>query len=122
MFGFGVCRLIFTKSLRKNFQFRYVYNYGKSVASKNLILFVKKNNLSVNRIGICVSKKIGKSHIRNRVTRLVRESYRLNEKLFCRGFDIVFVAKKGVLDSDFFGIKNSVIKLLHAQNISLNQK
>ena len=89
-------RLIFTKSLRKNFQFRYVYNHGKSVASKNLILFVKKNNLSVNRIGICVSKKIGKSHVRNRVTRLIKESYRLDEKLFHRGFDIVFVAKKGI--------------------------
>ena len=122
MFGFGVYRLIFTKSLRKNFQFRYVYNYGKSVASKNLILFVKKNNLSVNRIGICVSKKIGKSHIRNRITRLIRESYRLNEKLFCRGFDIVFVAKRGILDSNFFDIKNSIIKLLHSHKILLNQK
>ena len=114
--------LIFTKSLRKNFQFRYVYNYVKSVASKNLILFVKKNNLSVNRIGICVSKKIGKSHIRNRITRLIREGYRLNEMLFCRGFDIVFVAKKGVLDSDFFDVKNSVIKLLRAHGLLLNKK
>lgn len=122
MFGFGVYRLIFTKSLRKNFQFRYVYNYGKSIAGKNLISFVKKNNLSVNRIGICVSKKIGKSHIRNRVTRLIREGYRLNEMLFRRGFDIVFVAKKGVLDSGFFDIKNAITKLLSAHKLLLNQK
>ncbi len=122
MFSFGVYCLIFTKSLRKNFQFRYVYNYGKSVASKNLISFVKKNNLSVNRVGICVSKKIGKSHIRNRITRLIRESYRLNEMLFCRGFDIVFVAKKSALDSNFFDIKNSVITLLRAHKILLSRK
>lgn len=64
-----------------------------------------------------MSKKIGNSCVRNRITRLIKENYRLSEKYFCRGFDIVFVAKKNILNSDFYGIKDCIIKLSRRHNI-----
>src|SRR3712207_8208848 len=64
--------------IRKNSEFRIVYKRGKSFSNKLLVLYVKRNGTNFNRLGISVSKKVGKSVIRSRVKRLIRESYRLN--------------------------------------------
>ncbi|SHJ84848.1 ribonuclease P protein component [Hathewaya proteolytica DSM 3090] len=79
--------------IRKNSDFRIIYRKGKSLSNKFLVLYVKKNNLGYNRIGISVSKKVGKSVVRSRVKRLIRESYRLNEFNFKKGFDFVIIAR-----------------------------
>ena len=72
----------FSESLKKNMDFQKVYNGGKSYANKYLVMYVLENNLNKNRIGISVSKKVGNSVIRHRITRLIRESYRLHEDMF----------------------------------------
>ena len=69
----------FSESLKNNQQFRFVYKNGRSYANKYFIMYVKENGLDKNRIGISVSKKVGNSVVRHRITRLVRESYRLHE-------------------------------------------
>ena len=83
----------FTESLRKNQQFQFVYKTGKSYANKLFVMYVITNGIEKNRIGISVSKKVGNSIVRHRVTRLVRESYRLHENIFNSGLDIVIVAR-----------------------------
>lgn len=83
----------FTQSLKKNFQFRYVYNRGKSLANRHLVMYVMKNGSDRNQLGISVSKKVGKSVVRSHVTRLIRESYRLMEEDVKQGYDIVVIAR-----------------------------
>lgn len=56
----------FTESLKKNFQFRHVYQKGKSIANRHLVLYMVKNGThDHNRLGISVSKKVGKSVVRS---------------------------------------------------------
>ena len=81
----------FSESLKKNEQFRFVYKNGRSYANKYFIMYVKENGLDKNRIGISVSKKVGNSVVRHRITRLVRESYRLHESVFNSGLDMVII-------------------------------
>ena len=85
----------FSESLKKNEQFRFVYKNGRSYANKYFIMYVKENGLDKNRIGISVSKKVGNSVVRHRITRLVRESYRLHESVFNSGLDMVIIARPG---------------------------
>jgi ribonuclease P protein component len=82
-----------TESLKKNFQFRIVYGKGNSVANRFLVMYRLKNGKDINRLGISVSKKVGNSVVRSRVTRLIRESYRLQEDHIKSGWDIVIVAR-----------------------------
>ena len=83
----------FTESLKKNFQFRHVYHRGKSIANRHLVLYMVKNGTQGNKLGISVSKKVGKSVVRSHVTRLIRESYRsMEEELKC-GYDLVVIAR-----------------------------
>ena len=77
----------------KNKDFQIVYKKGISYANKYLVMYVLKNKEEENRLGISVSKKVGNSIVRHRITRLVRESYRLHESIFNSGLDIVIVGR-----------------------------
>ena len=92
--------MLYSESLKKNDDFRTVYKKGKSFANKYLVMYVmannlEKNNQSINRLGISISKKVGNSVVRHHFCRLVRESYRLHEEMFNSGLDIVVVARTG---------------------------
>ena len=101
----------FSESLKKNHQFQFVYKYGKSYANKYLVMYVKENGLDKNRIGISVSKKVGNSVVRHRVTRLVRESYRLHESIFNSGLDIVIVARTNAATATYRDVESAILHL-----------
>lgn len=101
----------FSESLKKNRQFQFVYRYGKSYANRYLVMYVKENGTDRNRLGISVSKKVGNSVVRHRVTRLVRESYRLHEAVFNSGLDIVVVARQSAASVGYGEIENSLLHL-----------
>ena len=101
----------FSESLKKNHQFQFVYKSGKSYANKYLVMYVKENGLGKNRIGISVSKKVGNSVVRHRVTRLVRESYRLHESIFNSGLDIVIVARSSAATVGYEEVESALLHL-----------
>lgn len=107
----------FSNSLRKNKEFQYVYNKGNSVANKYLIMYILNNDLNVNRIGISVSKKVGNSVIRHRLTRLIRESYRLTERNYKCGYDIVVIARPTAKDKSFSEINSALNHLAKLQKV-----
>ncbi len=98
------------ESLKKNQDFQNVYQYGKSYANKYLVMYVLENQLQKKRIGISVSKKVGNSVIRHRITRLIRESYRLHEDMFNSSLDIVVIARA---TARYVGYKEIESALLH---------
>lgn len=101
----------FSESLKKNHQFQFVYKNGKSYANKYLVMYVKENGLGRNRIGISVSKKVGNSVVRHRVTRLVRESYRLHESIFNSGLDMVIVARQAASSAGYEEMESALLHL-----------
>lgn len=104
-------------SLKKKIDFQKVYRNGKSKANKYLVMYVLPNNLSINRLGITVSKKVGNSVVRHHLTRLVRESYRLNKNMFNSGLDIVVVVRTTARDEKFNTIESALMHLGKIQNI-----
>ena len=73
--------------LRKNSEFSAVYNKGKSVGDRYVVLFYRPNGLPYNRTGFLASKKVGNSVVRNRAKRLMKESYRNIEGSLPEGYD-----------------------------------
>ena len=95
----------------KNKDFQEVYKNGKSYANKYLVMYVLKNNTEENRLGISVSKKVGNSVVRHRITRLIRESYRLNKEEFQTGYDIVVIARTTSKDKNYQEIESALLHL-----------
>ena len=101
----------FSESLKKNTEFQNVYANGVSFANKYLVMYVLKNDLNKNRIGISVSKKVGNSVIRHRITRLIRESYRLQEDVFNSSLDIVVIARGTAREVGYKEIESALLHL-----------
>ncbi|MBO5197906.1 MAG: ribonuclease P protein component [Lachnospiraceae bacterium] len=106
-----------SESLRKNYEFQNVYQKGKSYANKYLVMYVVRNMLDENRVGISVSKKVGNSVVRHRITRLVRESMRLNDCMFNSGLDIVIIARAGAKGRSYQEIDSAVLHLAKLHRI-----
>ena len=94
-----------------------VYHQGKSYANKYLVMYVLNNDLEENRFGITVSKKVGNSVIRHRVTRLIRESIRLNLEEFEKGFDIVLIARNTAKGQNYNKVESAVLHLCRLHHI-----
>ena len=112
--------MIFSESLKKNKDFQVVYKKGKSYANKYLVMYVLENNLGTNRVGISVSKKVGNSVIRHRITRLIRESYRLQEEMFNSSLDIVVIARGTVREVGYKEIESALLHLGNLHGIIKN--
>ena len=100
-----------SESLKKNMDFQNVYKNGKSYANKYLVMYVLENQSNKNRIGISVSKKVGNSVIRHRITRLIRESYRLQEDVFNSSLDIVVIARGSAKEVGYKDIESALLHL-----------
>ena len=108
----------YSESLKKHKDFQHVYKKGSSYANKYLVMYVLENQTEGNRLGISVSKKVGNSVVRHRVTRLIRESYRLNERSFRQGLDIVVVARPNAKDKSYQEIESAFMNLAQKHAIA----
>ena len=109
--------MVFSESLKKNYDFQNVYKNGKNYANKYLVMYVLENNTNKNRLGISASKKIGNSVVRHRFARLVRECYRLHENIFNSGLDIVVVARKSAALVGYQEIEEALLHLSKLHHI-----
>jgi ribonuclease P protein component len=97
--------------LKKSSDFSRVYNKGKSFADKYLVIYYVPNRLNETRVGFSISKKVGNSVVRNRVKRLIKESFRLNANI--KGhYDVIFIARVRAKEADYKRIERSVNFLL----------
>ena len=100
----------YSTSLKLNHIFRRLYRTS-GVADGLLVLYARKNRTDGNRVGVTVSKKLGKAHVRNRTRRRIREVYRLNEEKFQPGWDIVVVARTKAVEAPFEKLTASYLTL-----------
>ena len=106
----------FSSSLKLNHIFRRLYATAGQ-ANGLLVLYARPNRTAGNRVGITVSKKLGKAVVRNRVRRRLREVYRLNEDRFAPGWDIVVVARSRCISADFSRLTDAYLSLAEKAGI-----
>ncbi|HHY23326.1 MAG TPA: ribonuclease P protein component [Clostridiaceae bacterium] len=106
-----------TIPIKCNREFAEVYKKGKFFAGKYIVLYVLPNRLDINRLGITASKKAGKSIRRNRIKRLIKENYRMNEELVRCGYDLVFVVRNNEILPSYYDIKREMGFLFRKLNL-----
>ena len=109
-------------SIKKNCEFRDIYEKGRTRADRNLVLYIRPRSAGETRIGISASKKIGNSVVRHRVTRLLREVFRLHRSELSVPCDLVFVVRKDGAMQGYHAMEASFLKLCRAQGILEEEK
>lgn len=93
-------RQTFTKAnrLTHRIEFLHLARNGQRYSNRYFTAYVCKNRFNTCRLGITVSRKVGKATERNRIKRIVRECFRQNRQLFNEYWDINLIAKRGLTD------------------------
>lgn len=108
--------------LRKNHDFRYVYNKGKVYSNYLLVMYIVNNSNDYNRVGFSVSKKVGKSVVRNKVKRRIKECYRLNSEKIKKGYNIVFISRVKANQAAYKEIEKAMISLFKKAQILIDER
>ena len=109
--------MIFTEGLKNNPDFSKVYKEGRSKANRYLVVYVRENGTDNNRLGVSISKKVGNSVYRHYFKRCVKESYRLHEKMFNSGLDIVVLARTGAKGIKYRDIESALMHLMRIHKV-----
>lgn len=103
--------------LRKNKEFQKVYRYGHSYANRYMVLYVFAAKEPVGKVGFAAGKKLGNAVTRNRVKRLLRESYRLNQDLLDQRYCLLLVGRKSAIDVKYCVVEKALRHLCRKAKI-----
>ena len=90
--------LLRSLKIKKAEQFQKLYSDGRSIAGRYLILYYQKHEDGPTRAAFAAGKKLGKAHVRNRLKRLLRETFRLNRYRLRDGYDLILLARKAAVE------------------------
>lgn len=85
----------------KQADFRQVYSRGRRYHFPLFTIFVLDNAQDVCRLGITVTKRIGRAVVRNRCKRLLKETFRRNKRFFPVPMDIVVNVKHSMINATY---------------------
>ncbi len=106
--------------LKKSWEFQRAYKKGEKYWDTYFVIYVYHTQLRQPRLGITVSKKVGKSVQRNRVKRLIREAFRPLKIELLPHYDIVIVGRKAACRLSVHQVRESFHKLFRRASILRN--
>ena len=98
-------------TLKENYEFRRMYQRGKSAVSGSMVVYCRKKRLGHNRLGLTASTKLGHAVVRNRCRRRLREVYRLNSPALRQGYDLILVARGRTVSAPWKELNDTFMKL-----------
>ena len=105
--------------LLKRSDFLQLSKSGKRLQNRFFIAFIHKNDLNRCRLGITVTRKVGKAVRRNRIKRIAREYFRQNRHIFRDHWDISLIAKRESVDISnkalFSALENIFVRIASYQ-------
>lgn len=87
------------KILRGKREFNTVHSKGRSFANREMVIYILNDENLNGKVGFAAGKKLGCAVIRNRVKRLLREAYRLNQHNIRRDCAIILVGRKNLIEA-----------------------
>lgn len=104
--------------LRKTREFKQVYRRGQRLRGNGFALICLPGDQSDSRLGISVHRKAGNAVRRNRIKRIVRETFRLHREIFPQSSDIVFTVRPEFSLDGMHAVRAAVSGLTESQGQS----
>lgn len=107
--------------IKKSKDFDYIIKQKKSFANRQFVIYYNKTENNNVRLGISVSKKLGKAHIRNKLKRYVRECINKRKNIL-KNYDLIIIIRKGALDLKYQDFDKSINHILTKTNMYKGNK
>jgi len=101
--------------------FREAFDQGDSTAGRYQVLWTRKADDAVLRLGVIASKKTFPRAVdRNKAKRMLRESFRLNRQFISPvKIDFVLVARRAILNADLVKIGAELLGIVKSKGIEV---
>ncbi len=115
--------LVFGKDRRilRNSDYRRIYKSGKRIQSSFFTVIYRQNHSKSDskspKLGLSVSKKLGKAHERNLMKRRLREIFRIHQFELKENGEFVFIPKKEMSKFDYFSIEREFLRLFNVEKL-----
>lgn len=86
-------RLTRQERLTRKREFDRVFREGRSFRFSTIVVKAALNGLAHPRLGISIGRRVGGAVRRNRIKRLIRESFRLNKQHLSVACDVVVIPR-----------------------------
>ncbi|GIX45813.1 MAG: hypothetical protein KatS3mg131_0024 [Candidatus Tectimicrobiota bacterium] len=94
-------RLRPSERLRRTRDFQRVLQQGVKLVTPLFVLYVLPSAEPRSRLGIAVSRRVGKAVVRNRAKRLVREVFRRHKSLLPWPCDVVVIVRQAAVQASY---------------------
>lgn len=95
--------------IKRNREFQSIFRNGKIWSNDIAVLYLTRNAAdAASRLGVCVSKKLGKATVRNRIKRLISEVCRLRWPQLKSGVNLIVLARRGVLEKPYGAVERAL--------------
>ncbi len=101
--------------IRRRKEIVFLLKKGKKLENENLKIVLKERE-KFSRIGISVKKGVVNSVKRNRIRRLLKESFRRNREKFKSNFDLFIIVKKDISEKRYFEVEKDFLSILKKGN------
>lgn len=99
--------------IRKKSEYAAVFSNSRKVVDRYFVCYLATQEQSGSKLGLAVSRKVGKAVTRNRIKRYLREFYRTHRPSFTTPCHLVVVARPAAAELDFAACVGAVRRLLH---------
>jgi len=108
--------------LRSRSDFKRVFSKGRRAGAGRLVVYALKNSLDKNRLGTSIGKKNGNAVARNRMRRILKESFRLEKNNLPLGFDFVCLVVPGARIRTLQEMRTRFVNLAHTAAIGRREE
>lgn len=101
--------------VRRRREFKAAYSDGMRVSGRYLVLFAVNNGSARSRLGITATRRLGKATVRNRLKRLVRETYRRRSvpaAVLDEGRDVIVNVRESAAAAESREVRSELLALL----------
>ena len=107
--------------LRNRTFFKQVYEQGRFLSSQLITVHFFPHPGHDHRIGFTAGKRLGNAVVRNRCKRRMKECYRLFREEIPEGFDMILVARKGIVIAEWSNVVAAFRDLLRRTRLVISK-
>lgn len=106
--------------VKTNRDFNRIISKNKPYKYKDYIIYVERNNDSIYKFGITISKKIINAVGRNKIKRQIKNI--IDQKNYQNGFNCIIIVRRGILNKKYNEMSNDLLECLSKINIIKGDK